>query len=246
MITEASPQSWQDLQTQVARVLQECGFTVEIERTVDTVRGSVEIDVFAVEAVDSRTYTTLVECKNWAARVPKSVIHAFRTVVADSGANVGYIVSRAGFQSGALSAAELTNVRLVTWEEFQDGFERTWLHRFFVPVMTDELDALFTYTEPLLPRWYHELDDEAQRRYLALREEHAPLGMLLVVLFSSYSRFLDRELPALPLRGNVPDDGIPADMLDARAYREFLGAALVEGRKAIAEFRALKPTGGSD
>jgi restriction system protein len=231
----------------VALILQECGFVVEVERTIETARGHVEIDVYATETVDHRTYTTLVECKNWAARVPQSVIHSFRTVVADTGANVGYIVSRAGFQTGAFSAAALTNLRLVTWEEFQDAFERTWLDRFFVPTMTEELDPLFTYTEPLLPRWYHELNEDAQRDFLALREKHAPLGVLLFVLFTSYSRFLGRELPALPLRGNVPaEDGVPANILDAPAYRELLDAALLDGREAIAEFRALKPDAGPD
>jgi restriction system protein len=72
------------------------------------VRGTAEIDVYATETVDGRSYTILVECKNWTARVPQAVIHGFRTVVADSGANLGYIVSAAGFQSGALTAAELT------------------------------------------------------------------------------------------------------------------------------------------
>lgn len=32
----------------------------------------------------------------WRSRVPQNVIHGFRTVLADIGANVGYIVSMAG------------------------------------------------------------------------------------------------------------------------------------------------------
>ena len=134
----------------------------------------------------------------------------------------------------------------MTWEEFQDAFEPTWLNRFFVPTLTEELDPLFTYTEPLLPRWYQEASDDAQRNYLALREEHAPLGMLLFVLFSSYSRFLGRELPTLPLRGKVPEEGVLADILDAEGYRELLDIALREGREAIARFRALRPTAAPD
>jgi len=31
------------------------------------------------------------------------------------GANVGYVITTTGFQAGGLGAADLTNLRLVTW-----------------------------------------------------------------------------------------------------------------------------------
>ena len=108
MITIEVPKTWQDLQRETARILEECGFTVEIEKKIQTVRGEVEIDVYAEEEVKGRKYTILVECKHWKSRVPQSVIHGFRTVVSDIGANVGYIVSLTGFQSGSFSASEMT------------------------------------------------------------------------------------------------------------------------------------------
>src|SRR5215510_13924373 len=127
MITSSAPNHWRDLQSQVARILNECGFTVEIEKTVKTVRGNVELDVYAKETVDGRRYSIICECKRWSSRVPQEVIHGFRTVVSDIGANIGYIVSMRGFQSGAFKASELTNIELVTWEEFQSVFEQSWL-----------------------------------------------------------------------------------------------------------------------
>lgn len=45
MITPNEPETWQQLQEEVARILRECGFAVEVERTLTTVRGAVEIDV---------------------------------------------------------------------------------------------------------------------------------------------------------------------------------------------------------
>ncbi|TNC59559.1 restriction endonuclease [Rubellimicrobium roseum] len=101
MITEAVPNTWQDLQEQTAQILRECGWSAETEVTVATVRGQVELDVLATETVQGREYKAIVECKNWASRVPQAVIHSFRTVVGDIGAHSGYIVSRAGFQAGA-------------------------------------------------------------------------------------------------------------------------------------------------
>jgi restriction system protein len=59
------------------------------------------------------------------------VIHSFRTVVSDIGANIGYIIAPSGFQSGSVNASEFTNIKLVTWEEFQNEFEETWLCVYF-------------------------------------------------------------------------------------------------------------------
>jgi hypothetical protein len=60
-------------------------------------------------ATPSQVYA--IECKNWRKKVPRSVVHGFRTVVGDSGANWGAIVSLHGFQSGAYEAARYSNVR---------------------------------------------------------------------------------------------------------------------------------------
>jgi len=53
-------------------------------------------------------------------------VHAFRTTVADGGAHIGYVISKVGCQSRAFEAAKLSNVKLLTWSDFQDEFEQTW------------------------------------------------------------------------------------------------------------------------
>src|SRR5437763_917821 len=132
MITTRIPAGWQALQQDVARILKECGFTVEVEKLLHTVRGDVAVDVYAEETVKGRRYTILCECKHWKAHVPQTVIHAFRTVVADSGGNLGYIVSSGGFQSGAFTATELSNLQLVTCEEFQKEFTESWFEHYLL------------------------------------------------------------------------------------------------------------------
>ncbi len=240
MITIRTPTDWRDLQEQTARILGECGFDVEVEKVVDLVRGKVEVDVFAEEDVDGRRSRILCECKHWQARVPQEVIHAFRTVVADSGANVGYLISSAGFQAGAFSAAELTNLRLVTWEEFQAEFEKTWIQKFLVREVVARIDPLFTYTEPLLPRGFEALDGEAQAQYLALKERYDDFGFLMMLFTPWHLEW--SPVPELPLRVRASaalqeSEVIPADVLDALAYRELLDVALPYGEKAVAEFR---------
>jgi restriction system protein len=226
MLTTQIPDDWRDLQDRVARILAGCAFSVEAEKVIQTVRGSVEIDVFAREVIDGRTYTVLCECKHWAARVPQNVIHGFRTVVADSGANLGYIISTAGFQTGALNAAELTNIRLVTWPEFQSEFEASWIKNYMIPTIEQRLDKLNRYTEPIPPyRLLDQLTENAQRAFMELRNNQQDFWPLLFTMFSPHLRL---GTPELPFQTGLPGlrVGLPDALLDAVGYSDFLDAVL--------------------
>jgi hypothetical protein len=125
-ILSEMPQSWQQLQTLTADVLKDCGFTVETEKTIGTVRGKVEVDVFAEKQL---VYSPKVvcECKHWQTAVGQNIVHAFRTVMNDCGASYGYIISKEGFQKGAYEAASNSNISLFSWDEFLEKFEMEWL-----------------------------------------------------------------------------------------------------------------------
>jgi hypothetical protein len=56
----------------------------------------------------------IVECKYWNTRVTKLHVLALREIVADLGVDRGILLCEAGFQSGALEAATLTNVYLTS------------------------------------------------------------------------------------------------------------------------------------
>lgn len=240
MITEREPQDWRELQREVARILAECGMESEVEKTLTLARGTAEIDVFAVETIRGRTSTIFCECKLWKSSIPQTVIHAFRTVVADGGANVGYVITSSAFQSGALTAADLTNLRLVTWHEFQTEFESTWIESYLRPEVTKRLDDFMTLTEPLFPNAFDELSEPEQQKFLELREKHCELG-IIAMEFSSYVALLGRPLPTLPLRGRFTPSSkaeIPAGLLDATAYGDFLDILIPSGERATAELRA--------
>ena len=68
----------------------------------------------------------MCECKLSSKPVSQHVVHSFRTVVADIGADIGIIISAKGFQRGAVAAAAMTNIRLLPWDEFQQTFENRW------------------------------------------------------------------------------------------------------------------------
>jgi hypothetical protein len=229
LITTRSPADWRDLQRQVALVLHECGLKVELEKKVQTARGMVEIDVFAVELLKGREITILAECKHWSRAVPQSVIHGFRTVVAETGANAGYVVSKSGFQPGANEAAGLTSLRLVTWEGFQAEFEQLWVDHYLVPAVAVCGWALLTH-----------------------KSLERPMGgdvpySGLMILAAKFTLWLDNQrdgyhsIPQLPLRETAPS--LPAelpydDLLDARGYRDLLEALLGHSQAAIVQSRA--------
>jgi restriction system protein len=61
----------------------------------------------------------IVECKHWAKKVTKLHVLALRQIVTDVGADRGILLSEKGFQSGAVEAATLTNVRVTSLAELR-------------------------------------------------------------------------------------------------------------------------------
>ena len=247
MISRKTPDTWQDLQVETARLLKECGFEeVEVEKKIETARGTVSVDVYAVEAVKGRKYITLCECKHWKSNIPQNVVHGFRTVMGDFGAHQGYIVSMAGFQEGVIKAVENTNVRLVTWVQLLDEFGASWMEQYFFPTITEKLDPLLSYTEPFMPAWFDKLPEKEQGAFLALKEKYDQFGWMMMS-FTTYHRMLrkDEPYPELPVRPRLRDDStiaknVPKEILDETHYREFLEAAIGFGTSVIEQFRELR------
>jgi restriction system protein len=205
---------------EVGRILRECGFDVEIEKEIQSARGAVELDVYAEETVRGRKYAIACECKYWKSRIPQTVVHSFRTVVQEIGANIGYIVSMQGFQSGAVAAGDLTNLKLVTWQEFQDIFEESWFEEFFTKQIHERLAGLMTYAEPFLPVWFEKMTVEDKAKYFSLKEKYDLFGMVMQSLGPYTRKFRKEPIPSLPLRARLKPE--PA----LRAYPESVEAIL--------------------
>jgi restriction system protein len=235
MITARQASDWRGLQRDVARILRECGFAVEVEKIVPLVRGEAEIDVHAVESIRGRAHTIFCECKLWQAPIPQTVIHSFQNVVEWGGANTGYVITSSSFQSGAQSAAHLTNVRLVTWEEFQVEFEGAWISHHLRHHIVSRLDRLLTHSDTLLPAGFADLDDRSQQEYLKVHDRYFDLGMI-AWKFSPYGRL---AVPDLPIRRwfepRFDSPAIPEGLLDAIGYQDFLDILVPAGESAIAE-----------
>jgi restriction system protein len=241
VITEKTPADWHELQRDVAQVLDECGFTVEVERSTEMVRGSAEIDVYAEEVHRGRRNIILCECKHWNSRVPQTIVHAFRTVVVDTGANVGYIVGSSGFQSGAYEAARMANIRLLTWQEFQEEFQDQWLEEHVIPNLGRRLDRFLRWTEPMPPSPGRPLTDPEKTAFMELWRSFQPL-VSLVLPFMPYMRSHSNPpaYPQLPLSSSEfwRSQGVPADVLEARGYREFFARIAEHADAGLTALRA--------
>lgn len=172
IFTDKIPTTWRDLQNRVAQLLSQAGYTAKTPHTINTARGTVEVDVY-IESPDELIKLIICECKFWNTAVPKEKVHAFRTVVNDSGAEVGLLISKKGFQSGAIEAAKYSNIKLITWDNFTEMIKHKWIYHQLK--MIKELSApLSIYTDPLdFP--FEELREDDKSIYSKLCKQYMPL-----------------------------------------------------------------------
>ena len=162
-ITSESPKDWKELQNFVCRYLNESGYKAESPKTIKVVRGEVEVDVYAT-AKNELIKMFLCECKNWNTPVPKEKVHAFRSVVADSGATVGILISKSGFQKGAIEAAYCSNVLLRDWDGFIELIKNQWIHHRLL-YLKHLVQPLSVYIDPLDVD-IDSYDEELKEKYL--------------------------------------------------------------------------------
>ncbi len=168
MIDNPHPNDWKELQIGVQRLLRNIGLDTGTEIRVATPRGSVEIDVLAVDVASVDKIKYVVECKNWNTSIPQTVVHAFTTVMHETGGNIGFIVSRHGLQSGAEEYTRNTNIIGLTYLELQQRYFNVWWERYFCPRVGDAADRVMTYVEPYNPlrdKLYDSLSEEDQLQF---------------------------------------------------------------------------------
>ena len=87
--------------------------TVEHNVTLQGCTTSHQIDVLWRFSVAGITYLSIVQAKDWASRITKEKVLAFRAVLDDLPDQPrGVIVTQTGFQSGAKKLAEIRGIKL--------------------------------------------------------------------------------------------------------------------------------------
>lgn len=108
---------WRQYQEKAAAFFRSLGLEAETDVTVKGIRTTHDVDVVVRSHHVGFDITWLVECKHWKSAVSKLHVLALREIVADTGADRGILLAEAGFQSGALEAASLTNVQLTSLQQ---------------------------------------------------------------------------------------------------------------------------------
>ncbi len=111
--------NWYQFQEVICEHFRGLGADAQTNVTVTGVRTKHDVDILVKTKFLGQDITWVVEAKYWNSKVNKSHVLALRTIVDDVGADKGFIVSKLGFQSGALEAAKSSNVKLKTFDELK-------------------------------------------------------------------------------------------------------------------------------
>ncbi|WP_314526816.1 restriction endonuclease [uncultured Brevundimonas sp.] len=248
LITQIVPSTWQELEIGVRDILAECGMDAERQVQIPLVRGGADVDVLATDEAHGIRSVIICECKYWDSNLPQAVAHAFRTVVADSGANRGYIISRRGFQAGTYEAVANTNVELLTYAEFQERFFERW-YRSRVGEMENAIGQFNVYYEPLgipgMGRLLDAGDEAAADAYYAVWKKYLFAGLMLQRFSPYLMLFRQGKIAELPIELPMSPEGeplvVPDDVREAKGYRELFQRLTAYGLEGLRELRSHNP-----
>ena len=244
LITHKTPNTWEELEELVTAILNECGMYARRSVTIDSPRGKNDVDVYAEENIDGIVQSIICECKNWKSNIPKNSVHAFRTVMEETGVHRGYIISKVGFQTGAKEAVASTNIDLLTFNDFQNKYFDKWIHK-RIWAIEKEFSGFKVYYEPIGPPGYSKLKSEEERiAYDAVWDEYLFAGLMLQP-FSPYIR-MHTEYPFLELPFDISElesreIRIPEDIRTAMGYREFFEILQEYARSGLAALQEVNP-----
>lgn len=226
-VTNEIPTSWRDLQDKVCKYLNQCGYHAESPKTIELVRGQVEVDVFATTD-DELLRQFICECKFWETPVPQEKIHAFRTVVQDSGSMLGIFISKMGYQEGARKAAYCSNVILKDWDGFIDMIATKWVKTRFREILrlADPFGVYTDYLDVPIDKFPTEA---AKKECIRLQKKYIPPYMMARALEMGMHR------PEDP----VIIDGIQFDYFNC--LFDYLEQVFVQGVNEFEELFASNP-----
>ena len=110
---------WKKYQEEAASYFRSLGLDASTDVTVNGVRTNHDVDVLVRSHHIGFDITWIVECKHWKTPVSKLHVLALREIVSDVGSDRGILLSESGFQSGAIEAANLTNVQVTSINEMR-------------------------------------------------------------------------------------------------------------------------------
>jgi hypothetical protein len=244
LITNKSPDTWQELELLVEVILNECGMRAKRKTELRLPSGPVVVDVLADEKVHGINHRIICECKNWRTNIPKEVVRAFRTIIHDAGAHHGYVISREDFQAEAFEAAQTTNIELVNFSQFQTIYFDKWIQSRWWTI-ENEASNFNAYYELRRPGYHLLTDDKQRAAYDAIWNKYLFVSLALAPFFSYFRMAEKGPLPSIPFdffelekRGSI----VPSDIRAATGYREFLELLIHYAKAGLRQLRHVNPT----
>ena len=112
---------WKDYQEKAANFFCSLGLEAETDVTIQGARTKHDVDVLVKSHHVGFDVTWIIECKHWKSKVSKLHVLALREIISDTGADRGILLAESGFQSGAIEAANLTNVHITSLADVENS-----------------------------------------------------------------------------------------------------------------------------
>lgn len=194
--------TWKNYQEEAAAFFRALGLSAETDVTLEGVRTQHDVDVLVKSQHVGFEITWVVECKHWKTSVSKLHVLALRQIVTDLGADRGILLAESGYQSGAVEAANLTNIQLTTLAELGITSQNA--------IYSMRLQELFNRVQNCNDRYWEIPKDT--RIEVGLRPESSGYGYLATQKIN-----LVKDLLARSFRGHFP---FSSDTLEALVERD--------------------------
>ncbi|WP_440856618.1 restriction endonuclease [Pseudomonas syringae] len=183
---------WYEFQEQIAEHFRTLGVSAKTNISVEGVRTFHDVDVLVSTKFLGAEITWIVEAKSWKSKVPKEKVLALRSIVDDTGADRGFLISEKGFQSGAWEAAHKTNVELVRFADLKDRTRKV--------IQLEMLQAYERRAELLVERYFSH--SKSIRIEYGLRDDPYNIGgrlfsgqLFIGMIFGAIERAQNNQYP---------------------------------------------------
>jgi hypothetical protein len=121
--------TWNEYQEAIAQFFRQLGYQAVTNQRVKGVRATHDIDVLVTLNSSAVESLWVVECKLWNRAITKQCVLTLQQIVADVGADRGFLLSESGFQAGAVDATLSSNITLTTLAGITASVESFWFSR---------------------------------------------------------------------------------------------------------------------
>ncbi|EIV3801644.1 TPA: restriction endonuclease [Klebsiella aerogenes] len=122
-MTKRKDSDWFKFQEQICEHFRNLGAKAETNVTIQGPTASYDIDVLVTSKYLGTEFIWIIEAKYWKTNIPIEKVNALTTIVKNTGADRGFIISKVGFQQGAIDASKFNNISLLTFNELRSNTE---------------------------------------------------------------------------------------------------------------------------